>query len=104
MSIQNKEMGESIGSKRVFKGLEQGKLIWLEKLKNKTAFITSKHAYKSRIINKSQAKAYVQAIKRHITHKKENKVAQVLTQGICVTINSTLKHHDHLPRKEKQGI
>jgi len=32
-------------------------------------------------IKKSQAKAIVQAFKRHILHSKEQRMAQILTQG-----------------------
>jgi len=32
-------------------------------------------------IRKNQAKAIVQAFKRHISHNKEQRVAQILTQG-----------------------
>jgi len=32
-------------------------------------------------IKKSQAKAIVQAFKRHISHNNEQRVAQILTQG-----------------------
>jgi len=32
-------------------------------------------------IRKSQAKATMQAFKRHISHNKEQRVAQILTQG-----------------------
>ena len=103
MSFKTKKWGK-YRLKRAIKGSKQGRLIWLERLNNKTAFITSKHAYQSRIINKSQAKAYLQAIKRHITHKKEYQVAQISHRVILSQSNQPLKHYNHFPSKEKQGF
>jgi len=48
----------------------QGMLIWLEAIQNKNALIISKHVCEPSCIKKSQAKAIVQAIDRHITDKK----------------------------------
>ena len=103
MSFKTKKWGK-YRLKGAIKGSQQGRLIWLERLNNKTAFITFKHAYQSRTINKSQAKAYVQAIKRHITHKKDHQVAQISHKVILSQSIQPLKHHNHPPIKEKQGF
>ena len=60
--MSSKQRKGNIGSKGLSKELIQGKSIWLEAYKNKTASIISKYACELGSINKNQAKAIVQAI------------------------------------------
>jgi len=57
-------------------------------------------------IRKSQAKAIVQALKRHISHNKEQGVAQILTQGKIIQkqLDMQGESKDISPQNNRQHI
>jgi len=79
-------------------------LIWLEAIQNKNALIISKHMCEPSCIKKSQAKAIMQAINRHITQTKNREWLKPHT-GYIFYIQINLSNlMINLISKEKQGF
>ncbi|BAT79103.1 hypothetical protein VIGAN_02192000 [Vigna angularis var. angularis] len=100
--LQKKEMGKSIGSKGL--SMDQNRVGSSGSRGSTTKCL---YHFQTCVSIKNHQKESSQDMcnqSRDISHTR--KIIKWLKShtGNMVTINSTLKHHDHLPSKEKQGI